>query len=101
MSIKFNCQAADDEFDGPVQNGNWGLNTQKRPTAIDENHFKIKGHILGPQTVKIGKWFDDFKHSLQKEKIPKKEEDQMEVYFLLNMKVQKNNRSVQNHIDVI
>jgi len=52
MSIKFNAGENDfTDSSSPAKGAGWGFNTSKRPTAMDENNIKIKGHIMGPQTV--------------------------------------------------
>lgn len=44
MSVKFNCASGD----GDGESAGWGLNSQRRPTALDENHVKVKAHAFGP-----------------------------------------------------
>lgn len=78
--MKFNATGGDDQ-DG----GNWGLGTQRRPQAFDENYIKVKGHVLGPQTEKIWNWFNEYKMSL--EDPYKLDEDDVEIYFNFNLKV--------------
>jgi hypothetical protein len=44
VSLKFNATGGDDDD----RDGNWGLGTNRRPQAFDENYMKFKGHIFGP-----------------------------------------------------
>ena len=69
---------------------------------MDKNHFKIKGHIFGPHTVKIGKWFKDFKAGLQTEyKLNENGKDEMEVYFLINLRVEQRQQSLSDSLAIL
>ena len=99
MTIKFNSDSNDQEF----YNDGWGIQSKSRkPSAMDKNHFKIKGHIFGPHTVKIGKWFKDFKAGLQTEyKLNENGKDEMEVYFLINLRVEQRQQSLSDSLAIL
>lgn len=66
---------------------------------MEENHIKIKGHVFGPQTVKIEKWFQEYKAGLEKPYTL--EDNQIEVYFNFNLKVVRRNEQVENALEII
>lgn len=89
MSVKFNTSP-----EGAAGDASWGLGTnQRKPQAVEENHVKVKGHVFGPQTAKIGKWFDAYKAELLEPY--KLEDDQIEIYFNWKLKVLRRNDQVE------
>lgn len=57
----------------------------------------MKGHVFGPQTLKIGNWFNQFKNSLPNPYTL--QDDEIEIYINYNMKVLKRNDKVQKCLD--
>lgn len=97
VSVKFNAAGGSE----PAGDGNWGFGTQQRKAqAMEENHVKVKGHIFGPQTARIGKQFAQFKASLD---TPYEidHDRELEIYIEMNLKVQKRNENVQKAVQVI
>ena len=66
---------------------------------MDENHIKVKGHVFGPQTYTIQNWFNDYKLSLENQY--KLEEEDIEIYFMINLKVQRRNQNVQKCCEIL
>lgn len=88
MMVKFNDGSEDTDSIGG-QGAGWGFNSQRRPTAMEENFIRFNGHFLGSETAKINQLFQEYKLSAPQELIPRKKEGDMETYLLCNMQVQK------------
>lgn len=84
MMVKFNDGSEDTDSIGG-QGAGWGFNSQRRPTAMEENFIRFNGHFLGSETAKIDKLFQEYKLSAPQELIPLKKEGDMETYLLCNM----------------